>query len=180
MPLYTSNFQQYTRNPDVILRPLRDVRDHRRGQEENRTAPFLNTKLARPHVRSAYQPVLRAGTWHKDDIVQRSTVQRSTRRASETHSVISNQVPGVFACSRCTVLQALPVCRSGTTCVANSKFPVYSPVAGVPYFRHCMFAGREPLCCGRSVYCSTLIQRRIIVDFGSGGVRDDSPIKFSS
>ena len=129
----------YTRNPDVILRPLRDVRDHRRGQEANGTAPFLNTKLARPHVRSAYQPVLRAGTWHKDDIVQRSTVQRSTRRASETHSVISNQVPGVFACSRCTVLQALPVCRSGTV-----------------------------VSCAECI----LIQLRIIVAFGSGGVRD--------
>ena len=132
----------------------------------------MNTKLARPLVRSPYQPVLRAGTWHKDDIVRRSTVQRSTRRAPETQRYLIPGVPGEFAWSRCTVLQALPVCRSGTTCVANSKFPVYSPVAGVPYFRHCLFAGREPLCCGRSVHCSTSIQRRIIVDFGSGGVRD--------
>ena len=139
-----------------------------------REGTFLNTKLARPHVRSPYQPVLRAGTWHKDGIVRRSTVQRSTRRAPETHSVISYPEFPVYSpvLGVCTVLQALPVCRSGTTCVTNSKFPVYSPVAGVPYFRHCLFAGREPLCCGRSVYCSTLIQRRIIVDFGSGGVRD--------
>ena len=136
----------YTRDRDVILRALRRTFvTTSAAKKEKGTAPFLNTKLARPHVRSPYQPVLRAGTWHKDDIVRRSTVQRSTRRAPETHSVIS-----------------------------YPEFPVYSPVARVPYFRHCLFAGREPLCCGRSVhlYGSTLIQRRIIVDFGSGGVRN--------